>query len=236
MNVFGFEYDGRKAPKNAELKEEWIKFISSEMIDKTDFHKKLSDNHKGFPNLGTVKKHRILFHWAYDAEPWNNEFERIVVEYCENYDLNIESNIRIFKSELRSEQKRRNGEINNKTGEMFKFVNAGKEREFIRFFASMAYNVHILGDYMSDNTELLGLNDLSDLMGKIIQELREFDLKGSKQVIKEISYILNLSIDNQKKADKLMYILKSNIPSILKNAREGTIYRRVKNCGYKFKQ
>ena len=236
MGVLGFEYDGRKAPQNAQLKENWIKFISSEMIDKTDFHKKLSENHSGFPNLGNGHRHRVLFHWAYDAEPWNNEFERIVKEYCDIYELNIESNIRIFKSELRQEQKRRNGEINRVTGSLFKFADAGKDREFIRFFASMAYNVHILGDYTSDNTVLLGLNDFSDLIGKIIKQLRDIDLKESKQIIKDINMVMGLSLDNQKKADKLMILLKNQVPTILRNAREGTIYRRVKNCGYKFKE
>lgn len=235
MAVFGLEYDGRKARANMPIKEEWIQFISSDMIDNTDFHKRLSEKHKGFPNLGNGHSHRILFHWAFDAEPWNEDIERIVKEYCEVQDLNVESNIRIFKSELKSEQKRRNGKINRRTGHIFNLVDGGKQGKIINFLSSMAYNVHILGDYMSDNTVLTGLNELNDLMGKIIISLRDIDLKGSKIAIKEINAALRLPIDNQKKADKLMAILIMHVPTILKNAQEGLIYSRLKNKGYKFK-
>lgn len=117
---------------------------------------------------------------------------------------------------------------------MFNFSEGGKERGFVRFFASMAYNVHILGDYMTDNSELTGLNALNNLMGKIIIELRDFDPLGSKVPIKELQYIMNLKIGTQQKADKLMESLKKNVPSIVKNAREGSIYRRLSKGGFKF--
>lgn len=228
MDVFGFEWDGRKANKNTPIKK-WIEFISSKMIDDTSFHRELMNRHNGFPNLATPQKHRILFHWAYDAKPWNIEFEKIVKDYCYYYDLNEETNIRIFKSELENEQVRRNRNISRETGYLF-----GQKYEY--FFSSMAYNVHILGDYMSDNSVLTGLNELTDLMGKIIIELRKLDYQASKPIVREINNILHNTDNVQIKADKLMKILTTHVPKFLKDARKGDVYRTIGNRGFVFKE
>lgn len=233
MDVFGFEWDGRIFPKNTQIKE-WIRFISYDMIDDKSFHHKLMQNHRHFPDLSHPTKHRILFHWAYDAEPWNKEFEKIVIQYCDEYDLNVESNIRVFKAELKSEQKRRNDEINKRTESLFVFSSGGTESQWARYFASMAYNVHILGDYT--NTCLDGLNDLNDLMGKIIKEMRTIDPKESKTAIKEINAILKTAGPLQIKAKKLMDVLKYHCPLLIKKAKGGMLYRRIQNQGFVFKE
>ena len=232
MDVFGFEWDGRIHPKNTQIKD-WIRFISYDMIDDKSFHKKLMQNHRHFPDLSPATKHRILFHWAYDAEPWNKEFEKIVIRYCDAYDLNVESNIRVFKAELKSEQKRRNGEINHKTESLFGFHNGGTEEEWAKYFASMAYNVHILGDYT--NTCLDGLNDLHDLMGRIIRQLRIIEPQKSRTAIKEINAILKTNDPIQIKAQRLMDVLKYHGPILLKNTKGGMLYRKIQNQGFVFK-
>lgn len=229
MEVFGFNNDGRRSVQNSVIKNDWLKFISSEMIDSKEFHKSLCEKHKGFPNLSTPKRHRILFHWGYDAEPWNKDFERIVLDYCESYDLNKESNIRIFKSELKSEQNRRNRIIDEKTRQIFRFCASGKDRELAHFFSSIAYNIHVLGDYMSDNTILVGLHDFQDLVGLIIIEIRKLDYIKSKPLIKEINKIVSSNKDVQQIADDLMAYLKINMPPFIKEAREGTLYRRLRD-------
>ncbi|MDE6478809.1 MAG: hypothetical protein K2L45_00955 [Muribaculaceae bacterium] len=233
MEVFGFEWDGRSFPKNAQIKD-WIRFISYDMIDDKSFHTKLTQTHRNFPDLSHPTKHRILFHWAYDAEPWNKEFEKIVIEYCDTYDLNVESNLRIFKSELKSEQSRRNSEINRRTETLFGFFSGGTESDWARYFASMAYNVHILGDYT--NTCLDGLNDLNDLMGKIIKQMRNIDPQESKTAIKEINIILRNHDPIQIRASKLMDVLKYHCPLLLKKAKGGMLYNRIKNQGFVFKE
>ena len=229
VEVLGFNSDGRKSYKNAMIKNEWLKFISSDMIDNSEFHKTLCTNHKGFPDLSTPRRHRILFHWGYDAEPWNRELERIVIQYCEDYDLNIESNLRVFKSEIKSEQKRRNSKIDEKTQQIFGFASGGKDRELAHFFSSIAYNIHILGDYTSDNTILVGLHDFQDLVGLIIDEIRKLDSTECKPIIKGINLIVYSKKNIQYKADELMAYLKKHMPNFIKNARNGSLYRRLKD-------
>lgn len=234
MDVFGFEWDGSKYRKNVKIKE-WIRFISSNMIDDESFYYQLMDRHHMFPNLANPNQHRLLFHWAYNAEPWNEAFEKVVIDYCKKNYLNIESNIRIFKAELKSEQKRRNREINKETESLFGFYSGGTEAEWARYFASMAYNVHILGDYTK--TRLDGLNDFSDLMGRIIKEMRTIDPQESKKAIKEINIILKKNnVPIQIKAQKLIEILKYYCPILLKNAKGGMLYRRIQNQGFVFKE
>ncbi len=233
MAVFGLEWDARKAFNNGAIKD-WIKFISSDMIDNVGFHKQIAHNHPGFQDISNANKHRILFHWGYNAEPWNIEIEKEVRAYCEQYDLNIESNLRVFKSEIRDEQRRRNREINNRTETLFGFAHGGKDASYARFFAAMAYNVHILGDYTSDNTQLRGLQDLDALIGQIITELRNFDDVQSKLIIKELTTINRTSVGKQLKADELLACLKRTVPQFLKTANNGAIYSRLVRKGFVF--
>ena len=48
--------------------------FSEDMIDNTSFHKQLEKNHNGLKISGP-RSHRLLFHWAYDAEPWTPDLE-----------------------------------------------------------------------------------------------------------------------------------------------------------------
>lgn len=233
MAVFGFEWDARKAFNNGAIKD-WIKFISSDMIDNVDFHKKLAHNHPGFQDISNANKHRILFHWGYDAEPWNAQIEEEVKTYCEQYDLNFESNCRVFKSEIRDEQKRRNGEINKRTETLFGFAHGGKDASYARFFAAMAYEIHILGDYTTDNRSLEGLQDFDKLIGQIVTELRNFDEAQSKIIIKELTTINRTSVDRQQKADELLACLKRAVPQFLKNSNGGAVYARLEKKGFRF--
>ena len=80
---------------------------------------------------------------------------------------------------------------------------------------------------MSDNTVLGGLYDFEKLIGRIVVELRELDYAESKTIVKGITGITKQNIDIQKKADELMIYLKKSIPSFIKNARNGSLRRRV---------
>ena len=100
----------------------WMKFISSDMIDKCEpFYSELKARHEGF-----ACKHRLLFHWGYDAEPWSPELEARVVRYCREYDLDRDSTLRLFRSEMVAEQKRRNALLNRRTEELFGFAHGGR--------------------------------------------------------------------------------------------------------------
>lgn len=235
MAVLGLENNTKLFSRSKDKSNNsWVKFISSDMIDNTDFHKELEASYPGFSIKGP-NRHRLLFHWAYDAEPWNDELERLVKEYCEIKDLNIESNLRVFKSKIISEQRRRNKLITKKTQEVFGFEEGGKQgRVYTHFFSSMAYNIHILGDYTSDNTVLDGLFGFDKLIDRIVVELRNLDYTNSKQIVNGITQINNRNIDVQKKADILMAYLKQEVPHFIQSACNGSVKRRIEGQGFKF--
>ena len=235
MAVLGLEYNVKIFSRSKDTKNNtsWAKFISSDMIDQKSFHKKLEEEYPGF-KISSPNRHRLLFHWAFDTEPWNNDLEKLFKEYCDIQDLNIETNIRILKSKLITEQKERNRKILKKTQEVFGLESGGTQRKWSYFFASMAYNVHILGDYMSDNKELGGLYEFDKLIGNIVTELRKLDYNNSKQIIKGITQINNKKIDVQKKADLLMEYLKKEVPHFIQIACNGSIKRIIEGQGYKF--
>ena len=203
------------------------------MIDntKSEFHKQLDRDYPGL-NISHPRNHRLLFHWAYEAEPWNTELERFIRNYCEMYDRNIESNIRVFKAKIKSEQSKRNGLIIQKTGQVFGFAQGGTDRVYSHFLASMAYNVHILGDYTSDNTVLSGLYSFDKLVGQFVNELRKLEYAKSKDIVRGITRINNKDIKVQEKADELMRYLKLRVPSFVKEARNGSFNRRLENRGF----
>ncbi len=237
MDVLGFEYNtklfSRAQNKN---NQSWTKFISSDMIDNTnsEFHKQLDQDYKGL-NISHPRRHRLLFHWAYDAEPWSLDLEAFLRIYCEQHDLNIESNIRVFKAKIRSEQARRNRLIIQKTEQVFGFAHGGTDRVYSHFLASMAYNVHILGDYTSDNTVLSGLYAFDKLIGQFVDELRKLDYAKSKDIVRGITRINSKNIKNQEKADELMLYLKLHVPAFIKEARNGSFKRLLENRGFNFR-
>ena len=150
--------------------------------------------------------------------------------------IDIDSTIRVFKQEIKDEQKRRNRLINGKTEALFGFAHGGTDAKFAEFFASTAYNVHLIGDYTSDNSDLEGLQKLEDIIGLIVIELRKLDDKLAIPIIKEIT-VINKEIPSsspQKKADMIMACLKKNVPYFIRYAREGSIYRRLSNKGFRF--
>lgn len=238
MDVLGFEYNLKLFSRSKDTKsnQSWTKYISSDMIDntKSEFHKQLDYDYPGL-NISHPRNHRLLFHWAYDAEPWNTELERFIRDYCEKYDLNIESNARVFKAKMRSEQAKRNKLIIQKTEQVFGLAHGGTDRVYTHFLASMAYNVHILGDYTSDNTVLSGLYAFDKLVGQFVDEFRKLDYAKSKDIVRGITRINNKNIKVQEKADELMQYLKLRVPSFVKEARNGSFKRRLENRGFRFK-
>jgi hypothetical protein len=226
MEIFGFKYNRCNLELYNSNNDSWLRFISSEMIDKDDFHYSIEKDYPGFKISGP-KRHRLLWHWAFNAEAWNEDLEKIFREYCEQADLNIESNIRILKSKLQSEQNKRNRLILKRTQEVFGLGNGGIEHKYTSFFASMAYNLHILGDYTSDNTSLDGLCGFDKLIGQFIVNLRDLDHNNSKIIIKEITKINNQNIDIQKKADLLMEYFKKTIPGFIQTACNGSLKRII---------
>ena len=209
----------------------WAKFISSDMIDKPDpFYSKLKARHPGFQC-----KHRLLFHWGYDSEPWNSALEIKVRKYCRLVDAeNINDTILCFKIELKEEQKRRNHEINKRTEELFGFAHGGTDAKLANRFASMAYNIHLLGDYTSDNKDLEGVLDINSLIGAIVTDIKTLDKTEGKILVGGITKINKQVGDTRKKADALMNYLLKEFPPFIKRIRSGSVYRRLQYRNIKF--
>lgn len=220
MEVFGFEPD-------AELKA-WMKFISSDMIDKHEpFYSELKGRHPGF-----ACKHRLLFHWGYDAEPWNEKLEERVRAYCDVQELNAESNIRIFKAELKAEQKRRNGLMNRRTEELFGFARGGRDARYARFFVTMAYNVHLIGDYTPDNRDLEGVQSMENIVRSTNNAIMKLDAKLGAPLVRKINATDRQYPDIQSKAEHLLQMLKAEIPAFIVQAQNGSICRRLERRGF----
>lgn len=237
MQVLGFDYNTRLFSRNKDTKgnKSWTKIISSDMIDNTDFHKVLEKNHNGF-KISSPRRHRYLFHWPYDiTEPWSYELEHLVIDYCEQYDLNIESNIRIFKSEIQSEHNKRKRLIEKETQRVFGLNPGGVEGYiYAHFLISMAYNIHLLGDYTSDNSELRGLYPYEKLVERICEDIKSLDPKESHKIIKGIQRVNFEHSDVQEKADYLMLYLKNQVPLFIKSARKGSFKYKLEINGIKF--
>ena len=223
--VLGFQ-------ENKELRN-WMKFISSDMIDQhnhNEFYTKLTDKHKWFKC-----KHRLLFHWGYNSEPWSPFLEQKVKKYSDYTALSNDSIKFILKNDLRMEQKRRNHLMNNETESLFGFAHSGKDARYANFFISIAYNIHLLGDYTSDNTDLDGLVSFSSLMGSIITSIRNLDNNTSKQLIKALNFVHKKGRNEQEKADLVLYFLKQNLPEFIQKADNGSIKRRLQKKGFLFR-
>ena len=233
MAVFGFDKNVLLFNRSKDTKNNtsWVKYISSDMIDNKKFHTELESQHAGL-KISTPNYHRLLFHWGYNAEPWSDELEEHIRKYCEEYDLNIESNLRIFKAKIKDEQRRRNRDMNEKTERLFGFAHGGTDAKYARFFIAMAVNIHILGDYQSDNSVFIGLMKLESLIGQIVIELRNLDQIRSRKLIQDITLINKQQANPQKKADALMVYLKNNMPSFVKEAQNGQIKRRLESRGF----
>jgi len=204
----------------------WAKYISSDMIDNHQpFYNNLKAKHPGF-----TCKHRLLFHWGYNSRPWSNAIEYKVKRYCKDVNAqSVNDTIILFKNELIAEQKRRNRLVNEKTETLFGFGQGGMEAVFANRFASIAYNIHLLGDYTSDNSDLDGVIPVNELIGAIITDIRTLDNVESKDIIKGITKINNQIPDTQLKADALMLYLQNEMPDFIKNMREGSVFRRLKS-------
>ena len=78
--------------------------------------------------------------------------------------------------------------------------------------------------------------NLKDIIGLIVIELRDFDKVRSREVIKGITNINKRYVGPQKKADVLLKYLKKEVPSFVKEAQNGSIYRRLGKKGVKFRK
>ena len=229
-NVFGFE-------RNEELTN-WMNFVSSVLIDNNNTDYAFSDDGKPFDFYAYLQekypdfkcKHRLLFHWGYNSRPWSSYLQDKVDSYGWSDEM-----IRDFQEDLIAEQKRRNGYANEYTENVFGFAHGGKEARIARVLISIAYDVHILGDYEPDNSDLDGLQDLGAVVGDIINNLNALDKKQSSALCKQLRKASqSQEYELQDKASVLLNLLKDNFSILLQNADNGEIAAHLNARGFRF--
>ena len=228
--VFGFE-------RNEELTN-WMRFVSSVLIDNYNTEYAFSDDGTPFDFYSYLQekypdfqcKHRLLFHWGYNSRPWSDYLQDKVNYYGWSDEL-----IQEFQADLIAEQKRRNRFANEYTENVFGFAHGGKEARIARVLISIAYDVHILGDYEPDNTDLDGLQDIGSVVGDIINNLTALDNQQSSELRKQLRKVSqSQEYELQDKASVLLKLLKENFSILLQNADGGKIATHLIARGFKF--
>ena len=228
--VFGFE-------RNEELTN-WMKFVSSVLIDNNNSDNAFSKDGISFNFYSYLQekypdfqcKHRFLFHWGYNSRPWSTYLQDKVNRYGWSEEM-----IKNFQTDLVAEQKRRNGFANEYTENVFGFAHGGKEARIARVLISIAYDVHILGDYEPDNSDLEGLQDMGAVVGDIINNLTVLDKKQSSPLCKQLRKVSQgQEYELQDKATILLNLLKDNFSLPLQKANEGKIRVHLISKGFRF--
>ena len=228
--VFGFE-------RNEELTN-WMKFVSSVLIDNNNTDYAFSNDGKAFDFYSYLQekypgfqcKHRLLFHWGYNSRPWSSYLQDKVNDYGWSDKM-----IRDFQADLIAEQKRRNGFANEYTENVFGFAHGGKEARIARVLISIAYDVHILGDYEPDNSDLDGLQDMGSVVGDIINNMTALDKRQSSTLCKQLRKISqSQEYELQDKASILLDLLKDNFSLLLQDADDGEIAAHLNARGFRF--
>lgn len=216
----------------------WMRFVSSVLIDNNNADYAFSDNDEPFDFYLYLKekypgfqcKHRLLFHWGYNSRPWTPYLQDKVEGYGWS-DTMIQS----FQADLVAEQKRRNGFANHYTEDVFGFEHGGKEARVARVLISIVYDVHLLGDYEPDNTDLDGLQDISSVVGDIINNINALDKKNGSALCKQLKKI-SQSQENgvQDKATVILNLLKDSFGDFLKVAQDGEVAAHLNKQGFFF--
>lgn len=217
--------------------DDWMKCISSDMID----------NYRGvirseFGNLNFYDylkqkfppfkcKHRALFHWGYNSTPWSDYLQKKVEGY--GWDT---GKISLFREEIVREQQRRNHTANEMTEKLFGYASSGRDAAYANALISIVYDIHLIGDYTSDNSDLDGLQLFSSAVGDLINSIRKLDdSELSRTLVKEIQKTVNTSEDVQVRADRLMELLYREGPSFFIKAQNGSLARRWEKIGLRLK-
>ncbi len=216
----------------------WMRQISSKMIDGykgvelpeyngLDFYNYLKTEFPGFKC-----KHRLLFHWGYNSRPWNEGLQAKVDALP--WGRNPEE-VKRFQQAIVNEQQRRNKEANAMTETLFGFASGGKDAAYANAMISIVYDVHLIGDYTPDNKDFDGVQDISSVIGDLINAIRRIDETEGRQLIKSIQSASQKQVPVQEKAENLLDILRTEMPSFLQKAQDGSLKRRFAKQGIRFK-
>ena len=176
--------------------------------------------------------HRILFHWGFNANPWNEQLNTFVI----NEKWSPEK-VNAFKTALLSEQKRRNGIANKMAEDVFGFASRGKEAGWANGILAVIYDVHLLGDYViGDNSNFKGVTPPSKVSGDIIESIRRIDSHSGRRLIEDIRKTTIENKNEHELAAALIKLLQKEFPDFLLKANDGALKKRFEVKGYKLKK
>ena len=239
VTIYARPYAGHRADfysvlpfeQSAKL-DKWLRFISWDLIDNYKGEPLKIYNNMNFYDYLKSKyppfkcKHRVLFHWGYNSTPWSYELEKKCREYRWS-----KAKIDAFKLAITKEQQRRNALANRLTEETFRMSHGGKDASYANALISIVYDVHLLGDYTPDNTDFVGLQSFTSVIGDIINSIRKLDYQGSKYIVRKIQNSANRSnISVHVRAQDVLNLLSKELPLFIRKAQGGSLYRRWSNA------
>ena len=218
---------------------EWLGMITSDLIDNV-WGKPIPEfgNRQFYTYLkeefGFRCKHRLLFHWGFNARPWSEELEN-KIRYCDW--AQNEEKVRQFKQAFVIEQKRRNKVANEATENLFGFASGGKEAGWANGIIAIVYDVHLLGDYvLEDNKDFDGVTSPSEVAKDIINDLRRIDPGSSKGIIDKLKRKTATFRNEHELAKELIALLQKELPHFLYDADDGAIREKFIRKGFKLKK
>lgn len=174
--------------------------------------------------------HRIFFHWGFNSEPWSPQIQE-QVDKC-GWDAGT---IASFRAKLTAEQARRNQAIMEQTGILFHFGLSGQERAYANALASLVSDVHLLGDFTTEN--IAPLPNLQYVINDIKTTLLE-RLPGdgqARQINRQLDATRTQYPDTKVRAQAVLDILKKELPRFLLTCNKGYFKRHFVRYGIPLK-
>jgi hypothetical protein len=177
--------------------------------------------------------HRIFFHWGFNGDPRKSPALKECIDNCVQEERIREQMWKIVLDEQGRRNKRMMSEVDRSTT----YIGAdGRQKGFAKRevhngIAALAYDVHIIGDYIEGKDvpmkALVSLQGTQNDIIKAMQNITENDPNFTGQVELK-SFILkmrNAQIGIAKiRAEKIMLIMKECIPGIL---MKSGLFKRV---------
>lgn len=175
--------------------------------------------------------HRLFFHWGFNGNPWNSKVQECV-DKC-HWDTQT---ITLFKKKLTDEQARRNRLVLENTSQVLHLGMSGQLRAYTNGFASLVYDVHILGDYTTTRhaplQELNGVID--DIKSALFSKLQGGE--QAKRINKTLDQYKIRYSDKSQRAQKVLELLQTEVPRLILSANNGYFKKHFQANGISLKR
>lgn len=175
--------------------------------------------------------HRYFFHWGYQRNPWSDELLRFLPEEVKSDSMRLSE----FKAAVRKEQQRRNRLTNAATERVLGFGASGVQARYANAFVTILYDVHILGDYETADTD--GLAPVAAIVAELTTSIRNIDQTRASALTNKLRQIGNAKEPEAEKAAKVLQCLREDLPHFIYEADDGRVNmrRHFEQLRFKFK-